>query len=346
MRSFSKKYLERLELPLGTMWLLGECMEFKGKQQLWESRRPEVLSALKEIAIIQSVESSNRIEGVEVESKRLRPLVLGNSRPRTRSEEEIMGYRRALELVHLKHSNIQVRPKTIQQLHNRAQEGAGDAGQWKSSNNEIIEFDSKGLRSVRFIPTSAKLTPKQMDQLCLGYAEESQKDRLPSLVLSALFVLDFLCIHPFRDGNGRVSRLLTLLLTYKNDFHVGRYISFERIIEENKIEYYQALKLSSQGWHQSKHDAVAWLNFFLSTIRMAYKELSEKVSGTDVESGGKTEIIKKAILEEIGLFSLKDIQTRCPSVSQQMIKKVLADLKKKQLIELRGRGRGAKWHVK
>lgn len=343
MRSFNQKFLKAIHLPLGTAWLLGECMEAKGKQQLWEQKKPEVLRALKDLAMIQSAESSNRIEGVEVEHQRLKPLVLGNTRPRNRPEEEIIGYRHTLELIHSKYSDLEIIPKTVMHLHALAQKGAGDAGKWKTKDNEIIEFDPKGERSIRFIPVGANNTSYYMEQLCLSYRDEIKNSLLPSLIICALFILDFLCIHPFRDGNGRVSRLLSLLLLYQQDLHVGKYISLERIIEENKSDYYEALKHSSNGWHEKKHDPLPWINFFLSTLRQAYNELAKKVEATEGGDTGKGEIIEKIILNQIGSFSLRDIQLQCPNVSYQMIKKVLTDLKKNKKLALVGRGRGARW---
>ncbi len=345
MNSFESKFLKSINLPLGTSWLLGECMEAKGKQQLWEQKKPEVLRALKDLAIIQSVESSNRIEGIEVDRQRLMPLVLGKTTPRSRSEEEIMGYRYALELIHAKYLNLEITPKTIKQLHDLAQEGAGDAGRWKTKNNEIIEFDGKGQRSVRFVPVGAKQTPQYVKQLCLAYRDEIKNTRLPSLIICALFILDLLCIHPFRDGNGRISRLLNLLLLYQQDIHVGKYISLERVIEENKGAYYKALKESSKGWHETTHDPLPWINFFLSTLRLTYKELARKVEITDTLGTGKGEIVEKTILNQLGPFTLRDIQLQCPNVSSQMIKKVLNDLKKDKKLILAGRGRGAKWKL-
>lgn len=345
MHSFSKKYLKSLRLPLGTSWLLGECMEAKGKQQLWEQKRPEVLRTLRDRAMIQSVESSNRIEGIEVARQRLKPLVLGQTKPQSRSEEEIMGYRHALELIHAKHQELDVTPKMIMQLHGLAQEGAGDAGRWKIKDNEIIEFDTKGHRNIRFTPVKAKQTPNYIEQLCISYSDEISNAHLPPLIICVLFILDFLCIHPFRDGNGRVSRLLNLLLLYQQNIHAGKYIGLERIIEENKNDYYEALKRSSEGWHESKHNPLPWINFFLSTLRLAYKELAEKVEFTDGISAGKGEIIEKIILSQAAYFTLRELQQQCPNVSFQMIKKILNDLKKKKKLVLIGRGRGAKWRV-
>jgi len=228
MNSLYPNFLKSITLPLGTSWLLGECMEAKGKQQLWEQRKPEALKALQELAMIQSVESSNRIEGVEVERQRLTPLIFGTTKPRSRPEEEIIGYRRTLEWIHKNYESLEIMPKTMMRLHDLSQEGAGDAGLWKTKNNEIIEFDSRGQRSIRFVPVNAEQTAQYMEQLCLSYREEIKNAHLPSLIICALFILDFLCIHPFRDGNGRVSRLLTLLLLYQQGIYVGKYVSVER----------------------------------------------------------------------------------------------------------------------
>lgn len=345
MNSFHPKFIKSIALPMGTSWLLGECMEAKGKQQLWEQKKPEVLRALKDLAMIQSAESSNRIEGIEVDHQRLKPLVLGKTTPRSRSEEEMMGYRHALELIHTKHKSLEIVPKTIKKLHDLTQEGAGNAGQWKTKNNEIIEFDLKGQRNIRFTPVAAKQTSDYMKQLCMAYGDEIQNAHLPSLILCALFILDFLCIHPFRDGNGRVSRLLNLLLLYQQDIHAGRYISLERAIEENKSDYYEALKKSSLRWHEGKHDPLPWTNFFLSTLRLTYKELAKKIAVIDTTASGKGEIIEKTILNQEGTFTLRDIQMQCPNVSSQMIKKILNDLKKDKKLTLSGKGRGAKWKI-
>jgi Fic family protein len=345
MHSFHPKNLKSIQIPMGTSWLLGECMEAKGKQQLWEQKKPEVLSALKDLALIQSAESSNRIEGVEIDQQRLKPIILGNAIPKSRSEEEVRGYRRALELIHSKYKKLEISSLNIKKLHDLSQEGAGDSGVWKTKNNEIIEFDSVGNRSIRFIPVEANQITKYMDQLCLAYTNEIKNAHQPALILSALFILDFLCIHPFRDGNGRVSRLLSLLLMYQQDIHVGKYISLERIIEENKIDYYEALKVSSKGWHENKHDPLLWISFFLSTLRLAYKELALKVELSENGEHGKGTIIEKTIQSQIGTFTLRDIQLQCPNVSLQMIKKVLTDMKNNKKLILHGAGRGAKWKL-
>ena len=346
LKSFDPRYLDSIQLPMGTTWLLGECMEARGRQQLWEQRKPESLKVLRDQAMIQSAESSNRIEGVEVSDDRLKPLVLGRTKPQSRPEEEIMGYRRALEVIHSKHQNLEMDLKTITNIHKLAQDGAGDAGLWKTKSNEIIEFDQFGQRSVRFTPLSAKETVPAMERLCESYENEINNSHRPALVISSLFILDFLCIHPFRDGNGRVSRLLNLLSLYQSGFNVGKYISLERIVEKNKETYYEALKNSSQGWHSRKHDSLPWINFCLSILRQAYKEMSENVERNDGFISGKGEVVETTVLKQLGSFSLRELKQQCPNVSPQMIKKILSYMKINRQVVLIGRGRGARWKVR
>lgn len=337
-----------LKYPQGIVWLIGQCMEAKGKQDLWQKTRPEAMNALREIAIIQSTESSNRIEGIEVEKDRLLPLLSGKIRPIDRPEEEVLGYKNTLSWIHENYKKIEVTPQTLLKLHLFCQENAsGDAGKFKEKNNEIIEIFPNGERIIRFAPVSAKKTPKATEQMCLKYRHSINQQNGPDLGIIANTILDFLCIHPFRDGNGRVSRLLTILLLYQNSYEVGKYISLERIVEEQKEDYYLALKKSSKSWHENKHDPFPWMMFFVSHIRRAYNELDEKVERTPLiaSQGGKTDIVKKIIFSQVGLFSLRDIEKLCPSVSIQLIKKVLTELKKDKMVKLEGKGRGASWKV-
>ncbi|MBI2231542.1 MAG: Fic family protein, partial [Deltaproteobacteria bacterium] len=250
MMTFRGQRLAGTQLPLGTVWLLEKLAESKGKQALYEKQSPQILKALREMALVESTESSNRIEGVTVERERLRPLVLGNARPRDRSEEEIVGYRRALSWIHTNHEKILVEPDSIKRLHGLAQGGTvGDAGEWKQTQNEIIEVFPDGHREVRFTPLEPALVPSAVEELCLAYRHGLDQLKITPFLAIACLVLDFLCIHPFRDGNGRVSRLLTLLVLYHHGHQVGRYISLERIIEQSKESYYEVLQRSSSGWH-------------------------------------------------------------------------------------------------
>lgn len=275
--SFRNNRLENAPISGATAWLLTDIAQANGRQDSLITRSPEMIEKLRESALIQSAESSNRIEGVEVEPGRAEALVIGNARPRNRSEEEVLAYRRALDLIHNSAKQLPITPETIARLHAIAQEGAGDAGQWKQRVNEIVEFPKDGgPPRVRFKPLAANQTPEAMAELCRWHTHAVDQRKVQPLVATAALVLDFLSIHPFRDGNGRVARLLTLLALYHFDYDVGRYISLERSLEESRQDYYENLRLSSIGWHEAKHDLGPWLNYFLAIMRRAYLELIEK----------------------------------------------------------------------
>ena len=346
MLSLDLKKLTEISIPVGTGWLLGACMEARGKQDLWMRQKPEVLEVLREQAIIQSVESSNRIEGVTIPADRLRPVVLGKVKPRNRSEEELAGYRRALDWIFSRKRKVSVIPAVIQRLHAFAQGGfSGDAGEWKKRDNEIIEILPNGEKKIRFIPTSAGDTPKTMDALCRNYRKACDDQRVPSLLIVATFVFDLLCIHPFRDGNGRVSRLATTLLLQAHGFRVARYVSLERLVEQSKEDYYGVLAGCSQGWHEGKNDLVPWWNYFLSMFRRAYKEFEQQMESTEARSA-KSDLVRQTVLAQVEQFTLGDLAAQLPSASTQLIKKILAELKKQGKIRLVGRGRGARWEIR
>jgi Fic family protein len=343
MSSFTQVQLDRA-VPGGLAWLLGSVMECRGRQELHEQRSPEVLEALRQMALIQSAESSNRIEGVTVDAPRLRPLVLGDARPRDRSEEEIVGYRRALAWIHGKNDRIEVTPETLRQLHRLAQGGsAGDAGQYKTRNNEIIELLPDGRRTVRFVPVTAEKTPAAVDQLCLAYRQVVDQTRQPPLLAMAGFVLDLLCIHPFRDGNGRVARLALLLLMYHQGFRAGRYISIERVVEQTKESYYDSLYRSSQGWHEAAHDPRPWWTYLLSTVRQVYREFEERVERQAPRRGAKTDAVQHAIDELGAEFTIAELERLCPAVSREQIRIVLRRGRNDGRLVCSSRGRGAIW---
>jgi Fic family protein len=347
MMSFRHNHLGALSLPQGTVWLLESLAEARGKQGLYQAQSPQLLEALREMALIESTESSNRIEGVTVERARLRPLVLGKSRPRDRSEEEIVGYRRALSWIHTNHEKTQINPETVLRLHALAQGGtSGDAGRWKETQNEIIEILPNGRREIRFRPVAPKLVPSAMEELCLGYrAALDQREVVALLAISGL-VLDFLGVHPFRDGNGRVSRLLTLLALYQQGYDVGRYVSLERLVEQTKESYYETLKISSGGWHEGKHDVLPWFNYFLSTLRLAYREFEDRAGRQRPARGSKAELIAYALENLQSPFGIADVERLCPNVSRDMIRVILNRWRKDGRLEVLGRGRDAKWrHV-
>ena len=345
MLSLEPKQLSEISIPVGTGWLLGSCMEARGKQDLWMRQKPEVLDVLHEQAIIQSVESSNRIEGVTIPADRLRPVVLGKVKPRDRSEEELSGYRQALDWIFSRKRQVSVIPAVIQRLHALAQGGfSGDAGEWKTRDNEIIEILPNGERKIRFVPTSAKETPKTMDALCRNYREACDDQRVPPLLIVATFAFDLLCIHPFRDGNGRVSRLATTLLLQAHGFQVARYVSLERLVEQSKEDYYGVLAECSQGWHEGKNDLNPWWNYFLSVLRLAYKEFERQVESTEARPA-KSDLVRQTVLAQVEQFTLGDLAAQLPSASTQLIKKILTELKKQGKIRLVGRGRGARWAI-
>jgi Fic family protein len=345
MLTLDPSRLADMAIPIGTGWLLGACMEARGKQDLWIRQKPEVLEVLREQAIIQSVESSNRIEGVTVARNRLRPLVIGRASPRDRSEEELAGYRTALDWIFSRKNRVAVTPDVIRRLHALAQGGpSGDAGEWKKRDNEVVEILPNDERSIRFVPVSARETPATAELLCHRYRAATDEDRIPPLLIVATFIFDLLCIHPFRDGNGRVSRLVTSLLLRSHGFQVVRYVSLERLIEESKEEYYRVLKLCSQGWHEGKNEIIPWWNYFLSTLRGAYQEFEHQVESVEARPA-KSDLVRQTVLGQAEAFTLADMATQLPSASPQLIKKVLAEMKNAGRVRLTGRGRGARWEV-
>ncbi len=345
MNSFQNVNKE-INLPLAAVWMMNSISEYKGKEELYTQQSPQILQALVEMAMIESVESSNRIEGVTVDKDRLKPLIIGHSRPRDRSEEEVAGYRKALDLIHKKHDSLAISPEIIQELHRLSRLDAGDAGQWKKKNNEIIKKQPNGRVEIIYTPMEANKVPDAMKQLCLQYQDSLTQSKYPPLYAIACLILDFLSIHPFRDGNGRVSRLLTLLVLYQNGFGVGKYISLERIVEQSKETYYESLNKSSQGWHKARHDVMPWFYYFLGTIVSAYKEFEQRAGQLKTGRGAKTEIVRQAIQNQHGEFSISDIERECRGVSRDMVRVVFRQLRSEKKILCLGKGKSAKWKRK
>ena len=340
MNSFKRG---NIELPLSAVWLTNSIAEYKGKQELYARQSPQILKTLLETALIESAESSNRIEGVTVDHARLKPLIIGHSKPRDRSEEEISGYRKALELIHTKYKSMRIAPETVKELHRLCRGESWDAGKWKEKDNDIIRKHPDGRVEVIFKPVSSAKTPEMMEQLCLSYEHSVSQLKYPDLYAVACLVLDFLSIHPFRDGNGRGSRLLTLLALYQHGFMAGKYISLERIVEQSKETYYEALNKSSQKWHEAKHDVIPWFNYFLGTVLAAYKEFEERAANIKPARGAKTQILNQVIERQVGEFSLGDIERECPAISRDMIKIIFRELQKAKKIKCLGKGKSAKW---
>ena len=279
---------DKLNVPTTTAWYLADLGEARGKQDLFKKQSPQRLRSLREHALIESAVSSNRIEGVTVEQSRVKAVLLAKSPLRDRDEEEIRGYREALDLIHDQHTKLPLSEKTILQFHRLSRANIGDAGQYKKKDSDIIEKLPDGRVRIRFRTVSAQKTPAAMKQLINAW-DDSVDERVvhPAIAMAAMN-LDFLCIHPFRDGNGRVSRLLLLLQCYHLGFEVGRYISLERVIEENKERYYETLEQSSQGWHEGKHDPWPYINYILFILKTAYRELEERVCAVATTRRTKT----------------------------------------------------------
>jgi len=342
MNSFRNHRLRDLAVPMSTAWLLNDIAEAKGKQELYTRQSPQVLKALREMALIQSTESSNRIEGVTVAADRLRPLVLGNTKPRDRSEQEVQGYRLALNEIHTRQERLRITPETLKHLHGLCQSASGDAGQFKRIDNEVVELRAGAAPVIRFKCVSAKQTPAAVDELCLLYRHALDQDNIPPLIAITALVLDFLCIHPFRDGNGRVSRLLTLLALYHHGYEVGRYISLERLVEQSKEDYYEVLNRSSQRWHEGRHELTPWMNLLLAVVRRGYVEFEQRAGQVKAPRGAKTDLVQAAIEAQSGPFRVSDIQHACPGVSLDMIRQVLKNLRGSK-VECLGRGQNAQW---
>lgn len=333
-------------IPPATAWYLSDLGEARGKQELFTKQSPQKLKTLREHAIIESAVSSNRMEGVTVDRSRVATVIFGKSLLRDRDEEEVRGYRDALKLIHENSRKLEANEKTIRHLHSMARANAGDAGQYKKKDSDIIEKFPDGRQRIRFKTVPARETPRVMKELVSLWRRGLDDRRIPPAVLLAAWNLDFLCIHPFRDGNGRVSRLMLLLQSYHLGYEVGRYISLERHIEQNKDRYYETLEQSSRGWHETKHNPWPYINFILFTLKEAYKEFEERIGQLKSPRGAKTELVIEAI-ERIGdSFSIADIQAGCPGVGVDMIRKVLKKERDAGMVECMGRGRDARWRLK
>ena len=341
--TFRNQRLRDHTLPMSTAWLLNDIAEARGKQELFTHQSPQMLKTLREMALIQSTESSNRIEGVTVAADRLRPLVLGNTKPRDRSEQEVQGYRLALNEIHTRHEKLPITPDTLKRLHALCQAASGDAGQFKRIDNEVVELRPGAAPVIRFKCVSAKQTPAAVDELCLLYRHALDQDNIPPLIAIAALVLDFLCIHPFRDGNGRVSRLLTLLALYQHGYEVGRYISLERLVEESKEDYYEVLNRSSQHWHEGRHEITPWMNFFLAIVRRGYAEFEQRAGQVKAPRGAKTALVEDAINSFPAQFTITELEQKCPGVSRDMLRYLLNRLQQQKRIKCVKLGRNSLW---
>lgn len=335
-----------LSIPMTVSWYLSDIGRAQGLQDLFTRQSPQKLKVLREHAIAQSSVSSNRIEGVEIDQTRIGTVVFGRPTLKDRDEEEVAGYRNALNLIHERGAVLAVSEETILSLHKLSRGEIWDAGQYKDKPIDIIERLPNGDHRVRFRSVSPAKTPAHIRKLVELWGDQICAHTISPLILLAAFNLDFLCIHPFRDGNGRVSRLLLLLTCYHVGIDVGRYVSLERLIEDNKERYYETLQISSKGWHESKHDPWPYIGFLLFIIKKAYDELEERAGRIAAPRGEKTELVEQAVQSFLTDFSVADVERLCPSVSRDMIRHLLRKLKDRGLVECVGRGPGAKWRKK
>ena len=320
--------------------------EFKGQQEIISNRHAEVLDHLIDIARIQSTESSNRIEGIYTSDERLKKIVLDKTTPRTRNEYEIAGYRDVLNTIHENYEHIPVRPSFILQMH-RDLYKFGESrmgGKWKSADNLIEEVDAAGNRKIRFKPVPAWQTPESMELLCQAYQEAISDGQADPLIIIPMFILDFTCIHPFLDGNGRMSRLLTLLMLYQNDYSVGRYVSIEKLIETSKDAYYDALQASSEGWHEEQNDYEPFVLYMLGVITAAYRSFMNRAALLEEPKVSKPDRIEDLIRNRTGTITKAEIQKAFPDIGQVTIQRTLSNLQKENKIIKIGDGRYTKYH--
>ena len=321
--------------------MLSSLHEFKGKQELYIETEPDVLTALLDIARIQSTKASNKIEGIYTSDERLEALVMEKAEPRNRSEEEIAGYREVLATIHESYEYIPVSPDNILQLHRDLYgfSKSGSGGKFKNTDNVIAESGKDGKQRVRFAPVPAFQTPEAMGQLCLQFNKAIDDGLYDPLVLIPMFVLDFLCIHPFNDGNGRMSRLLTLLLLYRSGYIVGKYISMEILIEKSKETYYEVLQSSSYSWHEGTNDYIPFVKYCLGIMLKGYREFQDRVEHLSYRKLSKAERVKAVFDKKLGIVKKSDIAAFCPDISETTIERTLKELLEAGYIEKVGKAR-------
>ena len=345
MHKFDYSFLNNGMLPSSLVNVTASISSLKMASQFRKNDFVKVFTELEKIAKIQSVKHSNEIEGIVTTDERIVQIVQQNSAPLNHNEEEILGYRDALNLIHTDYQNIQFNEKTVLELH-KILLGATDygyGGSYKTEDNVILEIDAQGNKKVRFAPVPAGQTKDSMEQLFLAYMEAAGDSNINSLLLIPCVVLDFLCIHPFKDGNGRMSRLLSLLLLYKNGFDVGKYISFEEQINKNKAWYYEALKESSQNWHESRNNYFPFMQNFLSILYECYVELDKRFAVVNSNKITKASRIEATVLNSLLPISKAQICQLLPDISPTTVEAVLGKMVKSGVITIVGSGRGSKY---
>lgn len=330
MKFFDYKEVPSRLLTPEIVQMVAGIHEHKGKQDLFIEANADSLATLLDVAKIQSTGASNRIEGIYTTDQRLEELVQKKSEPRNRSEQEIAGYREVLATIHESYEFISPTPNVILQLHRDlySYSKSSIGGSYKHSDNVIAETDAQGVAKTRFVPVPAYQTPEAMERLCAAFAEASSRGEHDLLLLIPMFILDFLCIHPFDDGNGRLSRLLTLLLLYRAGYIVGKYISIEMLIEKSKDTYYEALQASSECWHEGTNSYEPFIKYFLGVLLKAYGDFESRVEHLKDRRLSKPDRVKAVIDRRVGKITKKEILAACPDISKVTVERALAYLVK------------------
>ena len=340
MRQFDYKKLSEKKWDNDILLLCSKIHECKGRQELFVRQKPAQLDRLVEVARIQSTEASNRIEGIVTTSTRIKQLISEKITPRNRDEKEIVGYRDVLNTIHESHDYITISPNHILQLHRDLLRPAqiAHAGNFKSVQNYIKETRSDGTEVIRFTPLAPYETPEAVEMACRSFMETLAAETVDPLILIPVFITDFLCIHPFNDGNGRMSRLLTLLLLYKSGYEVGKYISLEKQIEKTKDVYYDVLQDIDVGWHEERNDPTPFIRYLLELLLACYVEFEERVGMMD-ESGVKSsayDIVKAYVDSKLGKFTAADVVANCPSIGRSSVYSAMKKLVQEGYIEKHG----------
>jgi Fic family protein len=344
MRQYDYSFIKGLSVKMDIVGLASKIELFRAEAEERKKRLPEVFAELEAVARVQSVKGSNEIEGIVTSDERIREIVNKSSAPLNHDEMEIAGYRDVLDWVHNNHKEIKLDGETILEMHrmmlSRTPEGGG---RYKDRDNAIISVDRFGRRSIRFKPVPAEGTPEAMEQLVLAYMDAMGDSRISPIFLIPCFILDFLCIHPFPDGNGRMSRLLSLLLMYKSGIDVGKYISFEGHINESKQTYYEALRRSSEGWHENSSDYNPFIEDFVLTLFLCYQELDRRFSVIGDKKVNKGNRIEALVMGSPVPISKKEIMEILPDISETRVEEKLSELMKNEKIEKRGSFKDARY---
>ena len=345
MRAFDYSFLRDGLIPSKLAGLAAAIAQLKTMAALRKEKLPQIFKSLESVARVQSVKSSNAIEGIVASDERINAIVNQNGAPLNHDEAEIAGYRDALEAIHLNYERLDFRESDILRLHAAMMAMAGDedGGRYKTDDNLIVEIDAEGLRRARFRPTPAAQTPDAMQQLELAYMDAKNDAAVCQLLLIPCAIFDFLCIHPFRDGNGWMSRLLSLLLLYKNGFDAGKHISFEEQISRGKARYYEALRRSSQGWPEGKNSYFPFMEDFLSTLFLCYKELDRRFAVVNDKKPTKKNRVEAAVLNSLIPISKAEICRILPDISPTTVEAVLGAMVKSGAIARVGQGRATKY---